>query len=172
MSLWTADNAVMTADGFQLTWTADGFYPGVVPGTVPNVVNFQQDYAKFLINQAQLTLYRRDYYVFSNSVPLSYVVSQSPIAGTVLPLSGQVTLTISAGPAPVIATATVPNVVGLYVWDALRVINAAQLIANPFFEYAESVSIPAEYVISQSLAAGSIVVLWSSVTLVVSSGVP
>ena len=73
------------------------------------------------------------------------------------------------GPQPVAATTVVPNVVGMYLWDAVRLLTQDQLIVEPWL-YAESATVQQEYVISQSLTAGQTVLTWSPITLTVSDG--
>ena len=78
-------------------------------------------------------------------------------------------LLVSVGPTPVAATTVVPNVVGLYLWDAVRILTQAQLIIEPWL-YAKSLTVAQEYVISQSVTAGTTVATWAPITLTVSDG--
>jgi len=80
------------------------------------------------------------------------VITQSPAAGTVVPVPSAVDLRPSLGPV------SVPNVVGLTQAAAVAAINAAPSIPNPLVPQVSSTfsgTVPAGTVISQTPAAGS-----------------
>ena len=153
-NLWSADgNYQVSADGFP-GWSADGYEPTTL--TVAEV-----DLAAFGVNVGALT------YVYSATVPAGYVITGYPpfmssaFAGQYIPL------VISNGPAPAPKIVTVPNVVGLFYYDAqLALLNAGFLIAQPAF--ALSATVLPQYVISQSIAAGTQFTQQTQVTIVVS----
>jgi beta-lactam-binding protein with PASTA domain len=170
MPLWTADGYPgWTADGYP-GWSADGYFNPLTPGYVPNVVGMQSYQAYVAVNQVGI-LVNTFVYANSNSVPAGYVISQSLAAFTTVPTGTVIVLTVSLGPATSVATVTVPNVTGLYVWNAIKTLVNLGLIVEPII-YAASVPVSAETVISQSLTAGTVVLQWSPIQLIVSNGLP
>ena len=151
---WSADgNYAITADGFP-GWSADGYEP-------TNLGVATADLAALGVNVGALT------YVYDSLVPPGYVITgyvpflSSAFAGQYIPL------VISQGPAPAPKIITVPNVVGLFYYDAqLALLNAGFLIAQPAF--ALSATVLPQYVISQSIAAGTQFTQQTQVTIVVS----
>jgi beta-lactam-binding protein with PASTA domain len=153
-NLWSADgNWQWTADGFT-GWSADGYEPTSLAVAVA-------DLAGFGVNVGVITL------AFNSLVPVGFVVTgYVPFLTTAL--AGQyIPLTVSEGPAPLPVTRTVPNVVGLFYYQAqLSLLQAGFLIAYPTFALSSTV-LP-QYVISQSIAAGSQFTQQTQVTIVVS----
>jgi beta-lactam-binding protein with PASTA domain len=153
-NLWSADgNFAWTADGFP-GWSADGYEPTPLQFAV-------QDLAAFGVNIGVLT------YAFSSTVPVGWVITgYVPFLSTAF--AGQfIPLTISGGPAPRPTPITVPNVVGLFYVDAqLALLHAGFLIAQPQFVLSSTV-LP-QYVISQSIPAGTVFTQQTQVTIVVS----
>jgi beta-lactam-binding protein with PASTA domain len=111
-----------------------------------------------------------------NAGALSYAFDSSQ-AGTVLTnitpylssnYAGQyVALTLSQGLAPATVKALVPNVVGKFYYDALLALGNARLLVLPP-TWVISATILPQYVISQSIAAGSQVAEQTQVSIVVS----
>ncbi|MGD8569399.1 MAG: PASTA domain-containing protein [Gammaproteobacteria bacterium] len=101
----------------------------------------------------------------STTVPAGDVISQNPVAGTTVALGSAVDLVVSLGP----VTVTTPDVVGLAQADAQSAIVAAGLVVGTVTT-ANSNTVPAGNVISQSPGAGTTVVEGSAVDLVVSLG--
>jgi beta-lactam-binding protein with PASTA domain len=92
-------------------------------------------------------------------------------AGSVVAVGTPIIVTVSLGVATAPTMVTVPNVTGLYLWNAVKALVNAGLIVEPWV-YAASNTVAEEYVVSQSLAAGLSVLAWSPINLIVSSGVP
>lgn len=136
--------------------------------TVPDVAGLPSYQAGLSVSGAGLIVNTFTYST-SGTVAAGNVISQSLAAGTIVPRGTLIALTVSLGAAPVAATTTVPNVTGLYLWDAVRLLTQAQLIVEPWL-YAESATVAQEYVISQSVASGTTVPTWAPITLIVSSG--
>lgn len=102
-------------------------------------------------------------------VPYNYVISQNPAAGTSVKPMTTVYFVASLGPAPITDFATVPPVVGLMILDAQRAITDANCNAtNVIWQYSDTV--PGNYVISQSLPAGTAVAIGTQVIITVSAG--
>jgi beta-lactam-binding protein with PASTA domain len=152
--LWSADGQNQwSADGFY-GWSADGYQPTTLEAAVTNL-------AVFGVNVGLLT------FVFNPLVPLGFVITgytpflNPAFAGQFMPLL------ISNGPAPAPKPVTVPNVVGLFYYDAqLALLHAGFLIAQPQFVLSSTV-LP-QYVISQSIPAGTVFTQQTQVTIVVS----
>ena len=101
----------------------------------------------------------------SESVPIDFVISQNPIAGTMIGEGNPVDLVISSGP----ATALVPDVVGLDQASAeASILSSGFVIDN--VTTANSDTVPAGHVISQNPAGGTWAAQGSSVDLEVSLG--
>jgi beta-lactam-binding protein with PASTA domain len=140
----------------------------ILTTTVPNVVGLPSYQAGSTVSNDGLII-NTFYYSTSDTIPAGVVISQSLVAGTVVPTGTLILLIVSLGAAPVTPTTVVPNVVGLYLWDAVRILTQDQLIVEPWV-YAESASVAQEYVISQSVNAGTTVNAWAPVSLIVSDG--
>jgi beta-lactam-binding protein with PASTA domain len=150
-----------TADGFN-QWTADGYYGWTADGYEPTTL--AAAVAGFAARSANVGLLT---YVFDPLVPDGYVITGwGPLAAAAL--AGSYTpLTISMGPAPTPVIITVPNVVGKFYYDAqLALLDAGFLIAQPTFALSSTV-LP-QYVLSQSIAAGTQFTKQTQVTIVVS----
>ena len=139
--LWSADgNYQITADGFP-GWSADGYEP--TPLAVAQ--------AALGANQIQVGTLTYQYSV--NGTPIGYVVTGWP-AQLGLPAGSVLNLIISNGPAPPVAPLIVPNVVGMYYYDAqLALLEAGIRTAPPNIVIAPGVN--PGYVTAQSLVAGT-----------------
>jgi hypothetical protein len=141
INLWSADGRLnWSADGYP-GWSADGYEPTPLECAVTY-------FAEVGVNVGQLT------YAYSQTVPLGWVITGyvpfiNPVyAGQYIPL------VISLGPPPPPTVITVPNVVGLFYYDAqLALLDAGLLIGQPI--WALSSTVLPQYVISQSVAPGT-----------------
>jgi beta-lactam-binding protein with PASTA domain/tRNA A-37 threonylcarbamoyl transferase component Bud32 len=97
-----------------------------------------------------------------SAVATDLVISERPRAGTVVKEGSVILLEVSSGP----LTVKVPPVVGLTLADALSDLKAAHLKANPEGVYSTQ---PANTVLSQDPAAGTLVQAGSVVTITYSS---
>jgi beta-lactam-binding protein with PASTA domain len=151
---WSTDgNYQWSTDGFT-GWSTDGYEPTSLEVATA-------DLAGFGVNVGALT------YVYNSLVPIGFVITgyipylSSAFAGQYIPL------VISQGPAPPPVELTVPNVVGKFYYDAqLALLDAGFLTAQPTFALSNTV-LP-QYVISQSIAAGTQFTQQTQVTIVVS----
>lgn len=153
-NLWSADgNYQISADG-RFGWSADGYEPTPLQYAV-------QDFAAIGVNIGQIT------YQFDDLVPVGWVITgYPPLLLSAVPGS-YVNLVVSQGPAPPVPTTIVPDVVGLYYFDAqLAILDAALLTATP--NLALSTTVLPGYVISQSLTPGTTVNQQTQMTIVVS----
>jgi beta-lactam-binding protein with PASTA domain len=135
----------------------------VVSGVAaPNVTGLTQPAAQTALVNAGLTV---GTVTTANSVTVSIgtVISQNPLAGTILPPGSAVALVVSLG-------ANVPNVVGSTQAAAQTAITSAGLTIGTVIT-ANSVTVPPGNVISQNPTAGTNVSPGSAVDLVVSLGV-
>jgi beta-lactam-binding protein with PASTA domain len=151
---WSADGFNQwSADGFY-GWTADGYQPTLLAAAVTNL-------AVFGVNVGLLN------FAFDPVVPLGFVIT-----GYVPFLSSQyagqyIQLTVSNGPAPPARTRFVPNVVGLYYYDAqLLILRSGLLTAQPTFVLSSIIN--PQFVISQSIPEGTAVNEQTQVSIVVS----
>jgi hypothetical protein len=150
---WTADGQnLWSADGFY-GWSADGYQPTTLAAAVTAL-------AAAGVNVGVIT------YVYDPLVPDGYVITGWPPLLT-SPPGSYVPLTVSQGPAPPVTQAIVPNVVGMFYVDALLAINNARLLIAPPVWVISSTVLP-QYVISQSIAAGTLVNEQTQVTITVS----
>jgi formylglycine-generating enzyme required for sulfatase activity len=136
------------------------------PQTVPNVVGQPQAAAITAITGAGFTIgtVTEEY---SDTVPSGSVISQSPVAETVVSPGTAVALTLSKGPQPV----PVPDVMGQpQVAASTAITDAGLTVGTVTEEYSDTV--PLGTVISQSPAAGVNVVPGTAVNLTVSAGSP
>ena len=131
---------------------------------VPNVVGLSLAAAQAKITAASLAVGTVTH-ASSATVPAGNVISQNPVAGTVVLQQTSVNLVVSTGPTPV----SVPNVVGLTQAAATTAITNAGLVLGTVTT-ASSNTVAAGSVISESPAAGTSVAPGSAVNLVVSSG--
>jgi beta-lactam-binding protein with PASTA domain len=137
---------------------------GPAPVLVPNVVGMTQPAAEAAILAAGLQV---GTVTTANSptVPAGSVISQNPSAGSSVPEGSSVSLVVSLGPIMV----TVPNVVGMTLANAEATITSANLTGGTITT-ANSDTVPASSVISQTPIAGISVAIGSSVDLVISIG--
>ena len=132
--------------------------------TVPNVIELTEAYATTLLEDANLIVgdITSEY---SLTVPAGCVISQSVDPNEVVVIYTVVDLVVSDG-----ATVTVPDVEGME--QALAesaIVSAALTVGTITTEYSSTV--PAGYVISQSVAAGVSVTFNTAVDLVISDGI-
>ena len=182
-TLYTPSNTVAQGTVISQSLVAGASYPYYTPmyvtvssgpqqtaptATVPNCIGLQAYQAGSLVAAAGLII-NTFVYATSSVVAAGFVISQSLSAGSVVPTGTVISLTISLGAAPVAPTTTVPNVVGLYLWDAVRVLTQAQLIIEPWV-YGANNTVAQEYVTSQSLTAGQSVPSWAPIYIFVSNG--
>jgi beta-lactam-binding protein with PASTA domain len=101
----------------------------------------------------------------SVTVAAGNVVSESPVAGTIVAAGSKVNLVVSSGPASV----SIPNVIGQTQAAASSAFTAAGLVVGTV-TLQSSVTLAAGAVISESPVAGTNVAVGSKVNLVISSG--
>ena len=129
---------------------------------VPNVVGQPQAQAESILGGVGLgTTINTEY---SDTVPAGAVIQQSPAAGEIVAAGTTVALLVSLGP-----SATVPDVVGMSEANAAAALAAQQLVTGNITQ-ANSNTVPAGHVISQSPVANTIVARGSAVDLVISLG--
>jgi beta-lactam-binding protein with PASTA domain len=140
--------------------------PAPVDVAVPDVIDVSQAAAESAITSAGLVVGN---VTTSNSdtIVAGNVISQNPAGGTSVGEGSTVDLVVSSGPAPVVIT--VPTVEGLSQTAAESAIASAALTVGAITT-ANSSTVAAGNVISQTPAGGSSVSEGSSVDLLVSSG--
>ena len=136
-----------------------------VNARVPSVVGQTQAAATTAITNAGLHVGNVTM-ASSNTVAAGSVISQNPVAGTMVAPASNVDLVVSSGPA---AQVTVPNVVGQTQVAATTSITNAGLQVGTVTQ-AQSNTVPAGTVISQVPTGGTSVAQNSVVNLTVSSG--
>ena len=143
--------------------------PGTpVYATVPTLVGQSAATANSLLGGVGLVPTNVTY-SFQTTIAAGVIVSQSVAAGSSVLQGTAVSYVVSLGPQVIPATVGIPNVVGSTLTAARVVlVNANLVIGSPI--YAASTTVYAETVISQSPAAGTVVSLWTTVNLIVSSG--
>jgi beta-lactam-binding protein with PASTA domain len=152
-------NPFWTADGFN-QWSADGFYGWSADGYQPTTLQAAvAGLAAVGVNVGVLT------YVSDPIIPTGYVITGWAALLSATPGSF-VPLTVSQGPAVLPPTALVPNVVGRFYYDAQLALGQARLLC-PQPTFALSATVLPQYVISQSIPAGSLVAEQTQVTIVV-----
>lgn len=177
-------SAVVSAATLQ-TWSAGGYFVGnggttttiknwiwgpnsdLAPVSVPNVVGETQAAASSDIVGANLTVGTITT-VFSATVPLGNVISQSPVAGTLVNSGTPVNLIVSAGSNDTL----VPDLTNTSLSVVAPALLAAAGLILGTVAYAASGTIIAGNVISQSPTAGNDVERGSAVNVVVSTGLP
>jgi serine/threonine-protein kinase len=155
---WTADTTYVTADSTYATADGSGVALGVPINTVVNA----------LINNGLLIT---PSIVWATSSTFNYgtVSNISPIGGSIVPLWTYVTLTVSLGPPNTVTNVTVPNLVGLQQYYAHQSIGQTGLTwLVDLYQY--SATVPATYVIAQSIAAGTSVTPSTTIQITVSNG--
>jgi hypothetical protein len=130
---------------------------------VPNVVGATQAAATTAIQSAGLVLGTVTEQS-SSTVPIGNVISESPLASTVVSPGSAVALVISSG-------TIVPNVVGDTQSAATTAIQGAGLVLGTVTQQS-STTVPIGNVISESPLASTVVNPGSAVALVISSGLP
>jgi beta-lactam-binding protein with PASTA domain len=105
-------------------------------------------------------------YEYSDTVSYGIVISQDPNGGTAVITGSAVDLVVSLG------LPKVPNVVDINEADAASAITAVDNLTVGIVTYEYNDTIAADVVISQNPAAGTFVLIGSSVDLVVSLGQP
>jgi beta-lactam-binding protein with PASTA domain len=137
---------------------------GVATSSVPNLVGLPLSGAVSAVGAHGLNFGDVEL-VNSTSVPDGAVISQAPVAGTVVPPGSVVNFVISQGPPPV----PVPNVVGQTLADAETALAAASF-ARGTVTSANDPSVPPGVVIAQAPGANIPAVPGSSVNLTISLG--
>lgn len=141
------------------------------PQPPPAFVGITLPDAIFIAVNADLIVGQPIVWQYDPVVPYNYVISQDPPAGSVVQPMAVVHFVASLGPAPVTDQPTVPNVVGLMILDAQNAISSAGCNpTNVVWVYSDVV--PCDYVVSQSIAPGTIVPQGTQVVLTVSCGSP
>ena len=133
---------------------------------VPDLVGQSQSAAEAMLVAAHLSVGVVTYQA-SESVSVGQVISQSPLAGTLIATGSTVDLVVSSGPAP--APATVPNVVNQTLSQAEAALTAAGLALGSVTSQHHA-TIASGRVISQSVPASSQVAQGTAVNLVISNG--
>ncbi len=139
---------------------------GIPKISVPDTVSLTQTAAESAITTAGLVVGVENN-ISSDTVPQGEVISQNPVSAAQVVSNTSVDLVISSGPAAV--SVSVPNVVSDTQAAAESAITAVGLVVGTI-STANSTTVPAGDVISQSPVAGTSVTLGSAVDLVVSSG--
>jgi|GEM_PF-1349304 len=134
------------------------------PCQVPDVRNTAEAVARATLTNARFTVGNVAYQC-SNTVAQGRVISQNPVAGTVLPAGTPVSLVVSSGPCPVIA----PALAGKTRTEAETAIRAAGLAVGNVTSSCSN-AVPVTRVISQSPAAGTEVSPGTAIDLVISTG--
>ena len=132
--------------------------------SVPNLVGQTQAMAGSMLAIAQLitgTVTQQ----CDNNVPAGLVISQTPLAATMVATNSAVDFVISTGPCSV----TVPNVVGQTQAGAGTTLAAAVLVTGTVTQQCDN-NVAAGLVISQTPLAGSPALPGSQVNLVISTG--
>jgi beta-lactam-binding protein with PASTA domain len=129
--------------------------------TVPYVEGMTEGDANSAIAAAGLTVGTVTY-EHSDTVPPGDVMSQSPVAGTIVLVGSPVDLVVSA--------VTVPNVVDMTKIEANSAITAASLVSNITYGLHDTAA--AGFVVSQDPIGGSLAPVNSSVDVFVSLGQP
>ncbi|SPE28736.1 exported hypothetical protein [Candidatus Sulfotelmatomonas gaucii] len=157
------DNALNAANAMQsVLLQGNAVQPEVA---VPNVVGFTQAAAISAIGSAGLVANVTT--ASSSTVPSGDVISENPVAGTLVMPNSAVDLVVSTG----LAMVAVPNIVDQTQSDATTAITGAGLIVGNVTSQSSSI-VPAGSVISENPAAGTQTTVGSSVSLVLSTGQP
>lgn len=142
--------------------------PGTPMTTVPNVVGLAQAAAESGIVGANLVVGSVTQQS-SETVAAGEVISQNPAGGISVPENSAVSLVVSSGPPPPMAT--VPTVVGLAQATAEANLLDANLTVGTVTPQS-STTVPSGDVMSQNPAGGTSAPEGSAVNLVISSGPP
>jgi hypothetical protein len=155
----TQTTAVLTIGGVSGSFTVTTVAPP--PVAIPNVVGLTQAAAQSALTTATLTVGTITQ-ASSPTVAAGSVISQAPLAGTLVLPGTAVNLVISSGPA-------VPDVVNYSQTAAGAAISGAALTVGNI-DMGNSGTVPAGSVISQNPASGTTVLPGTTVNLVVSLG--
>ena len=107
-------------------------------------------------------------YQYDPIVPTGDVISQAPAAGTIVVAGTAINLVVSLGVTPSPVYITAPNIVGLQFYPAQAALAAAGF-TSVTETYTDSISQSAGTVLSQSISAGTSVLLGTTMAIVVSS---
>ena len=139
--------------------------PAKATAKMPNVLNYEKDMALQVLEQIGFNNVSVSM-VSSDKVLKGYVVTQSEAADTILNVTTHITLEISEG--PVIASAKMPDVLGLDMDTAIQVLKTKG------FQNVETYTIdssqPANQVVRQSEDPEAVVALSKNIVLGVSNG--
>ncbi|MHC4062536.1 MAG: PASTA domain-containing protein, partial [Planctomycetota bacterium] len=133
---------------------------------VPDVVGETEPNAATAITAVDNLTVGTVTYDYNDAIPQGLVISQTPSAGTLVPIGSSIDLVVSLG------QPQVPDVVGETEPNATAAITAVDnlTVGTIIYEYNDTVA--ATVVISQNPAAGTTVAVGASVDLVVSLGQP
>jgi beta-lactam-binding protein with PASTA domain len=130
---------------------------------VPNVVGRPEADANLAITAVDNLTVRSVTYEYSETVATGFVISQSPVGGTMVPVGSVVDL--------VVAAAVIPDLVDMTKADANSAIIAASLTVGTIsYEYSQTIG--AGKVASQNPVSGLVVPVGLSVNFAVSLGQP
>lgn len=137
-------------------------FPGV---TLPDAI--------FIAINAGLVVGQPIVWQYDPVIPYNYVISQNPPAGSNIPQQSVVTFVVSLGPAPTAPGAiTVNDYTGLMILDAQQqaINDGLSRSNNVVWQYSTTVN--NQYVISQSIAPGTVVPFGTAIVFTVSAGFP
>jgi beta-lactam-binding protein with PASTA domain len=132
---------------------------------VPGVVGGSEEDANSALTAAGLVV-GITIYEYNDTVAADVVLSQNPTGGTTVPAGSSIDLVVSLG------QPQVPDVVGMTEVDAGLAITAVDNLTIGSVTYDYSDTVPIGLVMSQNPAAGTAVLIGSSIDLVVSLGQP
>jgi serine/threonine-protein kinase len=101
---------------------------------------------------------------YNETVPNGHIISQNPVAGSIVYSNTAVNIVVSEGSNLV----CFPNLVGMNRSDALVMLHTMQFIPEVTYSFSDTVE--ADYIISQNPQAGAYVTQNSLVNIVVSKG--
>jgi beta-lactam-binding protein with PASTA domain/endonuclease I len=151
---------VLKIGGVASAVVSQGAFP-----RIPDVIGMNESSAVSLIENSGFTAQLS--YAHSDTVPEDSVISQNPLAGTIVALGSTVAMTVSKGPAP--NETTVPDLSELTQQQAEQsLLNASLVLGNVTQQYSDDVA--SGLTISQSPLAGTTVDIGSSVDIAISMG--
>lgn len=140
---------------------------GVKSGIMPNVINLEHRAARIKLRELDLGLVvENSAEEYSDTISAGYVIRSNPAEGEELREGDVVMLTISKGPETPMATVT--TLTNIPLPQAQQIVSDLGLIC--LIDYANSDTVPIDYVISQSIPATTKVEQGSSIKLIVSLG--
>lgn len=140
---------------------------GVKSGVMPNVVNQEHRAARIKLRELDLGLVvENSAEEYSDTISAGYVIRSNPAEGEELREGDVVMLTISKGPETPMATVT--TLTNIPLPQAQQIVSDLGLVC--LIDYANSDTVPIDYVISQSIPATTKVEQGSSIKLIVSLG--